>query len=158
MLHHSNLDASYWVEAITTTTYVKARSPHKAIGGHQKEFWSGRKHIMKHLQVCDYDAHAHRLSQTRTKLKFDNIECIFVGYDQNSKAYRLINKETLKLILQRNVVFNEAMWFSIKKLEVAFKNEKTCHKKNTNKSFLTSRNTSLTLIKTSFRKVFHLQK
>jgi hypothetical protein len=48
-----------------------------------------------------------------------------VGYDQNSKAYSLINKETLKLILQCNVVFNEAMWFSMKKLQVALKKEKT---------------------------------
>jgi hypothetical protein len=62
------------------------------------------------------------------------------------------------------VVFDEAMWFSMKKLQVAFKNEKTCHKKNTNKSFLTSRNTSLTLIKDIFPKsvppleIIHLKK
>ncbi len=42
-----------------------------------------------------------------------------MGYDQNSKAYRLINNETLKLILQHSVVFNDAMWFSMKKLQVA---------------------------------------
>ncbi len=52
-----------------------------------------------------------------------------MGYDQNSKAYRLINKETLKLILQCNVVFNKAMWFSMKKLQVAFKNEKNLPQK-----------------------------
>ncbi len=28
------------------------------------------------------------------------------------------------MIFQRNVVFNEVMWFSMKKLEVAFKNQK----------------------------------
>jgi hypothetical protein len=37
MVHHRNLDASYWVEARTTTINLKARSPHKEIGGHQKE-------------------------------------------------------------------------------------------------------------------------
>ncbi len=79
---------------------------------------------MRHLQVCNYDVHAHRLRQKRTKIKFESIKCNFVGYDQNSKAYKLIKKETLKLIFQRNVVFNEVMWFSMKKLEVAFKNQK----------------------------------
>jgi hypothetical protein len=34
MVHHCNLDTSYWVEARTTTTNLKARSPHKEIGGH----------------------------------------------------------------------------------------------------------------------------
>jgi hypothetical protein len=30
-----------------------------------------------------------------------------MGYDQNSKAYRLVNNETSKLMLNHNVVFNE---------------------------------------------------
>jgi transposase InsO family protein len=62
MVHHPNLDASYWAEVGTTIINLKARSPHKESGGHQKQFRSGRKLAMKHMQVCGCDAHAHRLS------------------------------------------------------------------------------------------------
>jgi len=62
---------------------------------------------VKHLQVFNCDTYVHRPNHTRTKLDSKSTKCIFVGYDQNSKVYRLVNKETSKLIFNRDVVFNE---------------------------------------------------
>ena len=41
--------------------------------------------------------------------KFDNhIEkCIFIGYSKESKAYKLYNLLTKKLVISRDVAFNE---------------------------------------------------
>ncbi len=45
-------------------------------------------------------------NQPRIKLDENNTICIFMGYDQNSKRYILINKEILKLIISCDVTFN----------------------------------------------------
>jgi hypothetical protein len=61
-----------------------------------------------HLWVFGYDAYTHKQSQTKTKLNPKSTKCIFVKYNQNdAKAYKLTNLETLKPIINRNVVFNE---------------------------------------------------
>jgi len=41
-----------------------------------------------------------------------------VGYDLNMKVYKLINKETLKLIISHDVVFNENHFGSMNSNEV----------------------------------------
>jgi hypothetical protein len=39
--------------------------------------------------------------------------CIFMGYSPNSKAYKLYNPETKKVIISRDVTFDEGgMWNS----------------------------------------------
>ncbi|KAK1670770.1 hypothetical protein QYE76_058929 [Lolium multiflorum] len=40
------------------------------------------------------------------------VKCIFLGYGSGVKAYRLWNPETKKIVLSRNVVFNEAVMFN----------------------------------------------
>jgi len=41
-----------------------------------------------------------------------------VGYDLNTKVYKLINKETLKLIINHDVVFNENHFGSMNSNEI----------------------------------------
>ena len=35
------------------------------------------------------------------------MQCIFIGYCETSKAYRLYNREIRKLIISRDVIFQE---------------------------------------------------
>jgi hypothetical protein len=52
MFHHHNLESRYWVEVLMTTTYLKARSPHKTIKKTTpEELWNGRKPTVKYLRV-----------------------------------------------------------------------------------------------------------
>ena len=39
------------------------------------------------------------------------VKCIFIGYGSGVKAYRLWNPETKKILLSRNVVFNESVMY-----------------------------------------------
>jgi hypothetical protein len=40
------------------------------------------------------------------------IKCIFLGYGLGVKAYKLWNPETKRILMSRNVVFNEAFMFT----------------------------------------------
>ncbi len=53
--------------------------------------------------------YAQRLDDKRTKLDAKNTKCVFVKYNVDSKAYRLIEESTGKLIISRDVVFNEVV-------------------------------------------------
>lgn len=53
----------------------------------------------------DLEAFAYVPNQKRKKL--DDKLCIFVGYSETSKAYRLLNKENKTIIVSRDVGFIE---------------------------------------------------
>lgn len=46
-------------------------------------------------------------SQDQHKLDGKSEKCIFVGYNAQSKAYKLYNSVSGKVVISRNVVFNE---------------------------------------------------
>nr|XP_025617125.1 uncharacterized protein LOC112709457 [Arachis hypogaea] len=55
--------------------------------------------------------YAHAPDQLRKKLDDKGEKCIFIGYSTNSKAYKFYNPETKKVIISRDVTFDEkAMW------------------------------------------------
>jgi hypothetical protein len=44
------LEPKYWAKLVMLTTYLKARSPHKAVQGIMLEkLWSGRKPLVNYL-------------------------------------------------------------------------------------------------------------
>ncbi|GMJ04996.1 hypothetical protein HRI_004168800 [Hibiscus trionum] len=91
------------------------------------EAWSGKKPGIGHLKIFGCIAYAHIPEQIRKKLDDRGEKCIFIGYDERSKAYRLYNPLTKELIISRDVEFDEAeywIWSSEeKKDEGLFFNE-----------------------------------
>ena len=63
--------------------------------------------MVSHLRVFGCIAYALIDSHNRSKLDEKSTRCIFVGYCTKSKAYRLYNPVGGKVIISRNVVFNE---------------------------------------------------
>ena len=49
----------------------------------------------------------HVDNQVKTKLDYKSKKMIFVGYDQNSKGYKLYNPNERKMMISRDVEFNE---------------------------------------------------
>ena len=45
--------------------------------------------------------------EARSKLDDKSKKFIFIGYDTNSKGYKLYNPDTGKTIISRDVIFNE---------------------------------------------------
>jgi hypothetical protein len=107
MLLSSGLPKLFWGEATKTASYLINRSPASAI--HFKtpeEVWNGRPVDLSNLRVFGCAAFAH---QYEGKLDPRALKCVFLGYGEGVKGYRLWVRETkgYKIIISRNVVFNE---------------------------------------------------
>ncbi len=88
--------------------YIKNRCPTKAFDSKTpQEAWSGKKPNVSHLKVFGCKAFAHVLDEKRTKLESKFMPCVFLGYYEGTKAYRLMCVETKRIIKSRDVVFIE---------------------------------------------------
>ena len=57
------------------------------------------------MRVFDCTAYAY---VDNGKLKPRAIKCIFLGYKSSVKGYKLWNPQTKKVVIRRNVIFNES--------------------------------------------------
>ena len=71
------------------------------------ERWYGKKPDLKHLRVFGCIAYAHVPDKQRQKLDKKTEKLRFVGYSTESKGYRLLNDKTHKVVVRRDVAFNE---------------------------------------------------
>ena len=72
-----------------------------------QEAWSGRKPEIAHLRVFGSIVHVHVLDERRAKLDDKNEKFIFIGYNNNSKGYKLYNPNSGKVVISRDVIFYE---------------------------------------------------
>jgi hypothetical protein len=72
-----------------------------------QEAWSGYKPSVAHLRIFGCVAYAQVLEAKRRKLDDRGEKCIFVGYNEESKAYKLYNPLTNKVVVSRDVIFSE---------------------------------------------------
>ena len=108
MLKAKQMPREFWAEAVATAVYILNRCPTKSVRDKTpEEAWSGRKPSIRHLKVFGCVAYAHVPDQLRKKLDDKGEKCIFIGYSTNSKAYKLYNPETKKIIISRDVKFDE---------------------------------------------------
>lgn len=71
------------------------------------EAWSGRKASVRHLKVFGCICYAQIPKERRYKLDETSEKCIFVGYSSKSKGYRLYSLKNSKIIVRRDVLFDE---------------------------------------------------
>lgn len=107
MLSSSGLEKQFWGEAVKTACYLINRCPSTALEFRTpQELWSGRKPINSHLRVFGCSAYAHiRQDKLQPRAK----KCVFLGYPEGTKGYRLwcIEPGEKGCIISREVVFNE---------------------------------------------------
>lgn len=109
MIHACSLDPAFWVEAISCATHIPNRVPHKALQGITPfKAWAGRKSIVRHFRVFGCPAWARIPPHKRKSLEPKSHPCIFVGYPEGVKAYRLMDPETHEVFIERNVHFEES--------------------------------------------------
>lgn len=108
MLKSKNLPKSFWAEAVACAVYVLNRCPTKSVRDKTpEEAWSERRPSIRHLKIFGCLAYAHVPDQLRKKLDDKGEKCIFIGYSDTSKAYKLYNPETKKIVISRDVIFDE---------------------------------------------------
>ena len=96
----------YWEEAVACVVYVINRSPTKSVMNIVlEEAWSGMSCNVSHLRAFGSVGYAHVPHKIRGILDDKSEKCIFIGYSEQSKAYKLYKIFTKKSIISRDVVF-----------------------------------------------------
>ncbi|KAJ4723526.1 Retrovirus-related Pol polyprotein from transposon TNT 1-94 [Melia azedarach] len=108
MLKSKRLPKEFWAEAVSTAVYLFNRSPTRSVWGKTpQEAWCGRKPGISHLRVFGSVTHVHIPDERRTKLDDKSESFIFIGYDSSSKGYKLYNPNNKKIVISRDVIFDE---------------------------------------------------
>lgn len=102
----------FWPEATMRCIHVLSRSPAAAIDEITlEEAWSGKTPLVNHFRLFGCIAHAHIPKEKRKKLDDKNIKCVLFGLSEESKAYRLYDPVGGKIIISRDILFEEdAEW------------------------------------------------
>ena len=72
-----------------------------------QEAWTSMNHSVSHLKFFGCVAYAHVPDELRRKLDKKGQKCIFVGYSEDTKAYKLYDPVARKVIISRDVQFVE---------------------------------------------------
>jgi hypothetical protein len=116
MLQTKGLSNSFWGDAVATSVYILNRCPTSALDMMTPyEAWYEKKPNVNHFRVFGCVAYVHVVDQKRQKLDPKSESCIFVGYSEQSKAYRLYNPLTNSIVVSRDVIFYEGGVYGHKK-------------------------------------------
>ncbi|KAJ9537516.1 hypothetical protein OSB04_030249 [Centaurea solstitialis] len=108
LLIEKTMPKVFWAEAARWTVHILNRSPTSAVKEKTPQAsWSGIKPSVDHFKVFGCIAHVHVPDKNRTKLEDKSIKCVFVGLSEESKAYKMFNPVTRRVIISRDVKFEE---------------------------------------------------
>ena len=72
-----------------------------------EEFFLGKKPKVSHFQIFGSLTYSHVPSEKRTKLEPTTEKGIFVGYDETVKDFRIYLPSQRKVVVRRDVKFEE---------------------------------------------------
>ena len=114
MLISSGLPQNMWGEAILTSNYLLNKVPRKKDEKTPYEFWKCRARSYQYLRVWGCLAKVAIPTPKKVKIGPKTVDCIFIGYAQNSNAYRFLvydskipNIHKNMIIESRNALFFE---------------------------------------------------
>src|SRR5271168_4193245 len=108
MLHAHNLPYFLWTEAVAYATYLKNRSPTRAIKDFKtpdEVFWKTKPNV-NNLQEFGQKCWVLQQDGKRSKLDPKSRQFIFTGIATGTKGYRYYNSNTRQILTSRNVVFS----------------------------------------------------
>jgi hypothetical protein len=98
----------FWSEAIHVAAHVLNRAPRAGFDWKTPyELLYGRKPEVSHLHV--FGCHAWVLNDNVKKWDKRSRPTVFVGYEYGSKAYKLWDPATRKIVVSTNVKFDETV-------------------------------------------------
>ncbi|GJS04519.1 retrovirus-related pol polyprotein from transposon TNT 1-94 [Tanacetum coccineum] len=108
MLNEQSIPQKFWCNAIDTSTYIINRvSIRRILGKTPYELLRGRKPNLNYFRVFGSKCFILNTKDYLTKFDPKSYEGVFLGYSQNSKAYIILNKQTMKVEESLNVTFDE---------------------------------------------------
>lgn len=108
MMLESNVSPGFWAEAISTANYLRNRCPSSSIDGKTPfELWVGRMPTVNHLRSFGCRAIALNKNPAKGKFEARGRECVFIGYSDVAKAYRVWYPSEKRVEATRDIVFLE---------------------------------------------------
>jgi len=109
MLKAKKRPAAFWGEAVSTAVFILNHTPTKSLKSTTPfEAWHGRKPDVSFLRTFGYVGHVKKTMPNLAKLEDRSTPMVFLGYERGRKAYRLYDPASSKVVVSRDVVFDEA--------------------------------------------------
>ena len=90
MLNSSGAPQNLWGEALLSANYILNKVPHKKTHKTPYELWKGHRPCYKYLRVWGCLAKVMVPKPKKVKIGPKTIDCVFIGYANNSSAYRFL--------------------------------------------------------------------
>lgn len=108
MLSEKRIPKTFWPKAVNWTIHVMNRIPtitvkHMA----PKKAWSISKPSVDHFRVFWCVSYVHIPYRKRTKLEDKSMRYVLLGVNEESKAYRLYDPISIRILISMDVVFEE---------------------------------------------------
>ena len=95
MFHVQNLDKSFWAETVVNTVYTRNHCPTRALYPlHPRKPKAKGGLALPTFMTFGYVSYAMMPDERRGKLDAKDIKCLFLGYCEGTKAYRLVCLQT----------------------------------------------------------------
>ena len=109
MLNEQNIPQKFWCNAVDTSTYILNRVLIRPfLNKTPYELYKGKKPTLGYFRVFGSKCFILNTKDYLTKFDPKSYEGVFLGYSQNSKAYIVLNKETLRVEESLNITFDES--------------------------------------------------
>lgn len=117
MLEEKRVPKKFWTDAITTAVYLQNRitSSSLPINKTPYELWHKRKQDISHFRVFGCLCWYHMQDPSQGKLGSQAREAIHIGYASNHKAYKLYDFSSSKVVILRDVIFEESKVYKMLK-------------------------------------------
>ena len=107
ILNESGLPKSFWSECLQVATYLRNRSPAAGINTTPYQALFGIKPDLTHVKTIGSTCYYKILDNQGDKLSNVGRKGYLVGYQDGSKAYRILDEKSRKIIISRDVTIDE---------------------------------------------------
>jgi hypothetical protein len=113
LLKSMSMPGRYWGEAIRHSVYLQNRLPTRPMGDRTPyEAWNGKRPQLGHVRVFGCTGHVRPNASHLKKLDDRSAPMVYLGVEEGSKAHRMLNPVTNRVVVSRDVVFEEAVKWS----------------------------------------------
>ena len=107
MMKAKGMPVRFWGEAVTTAVFILNRTPTKALKGKTPfEAWHGRKPNVS-FRTYGCVSHVKNTKPHLGKLEDRSTPMVLLSYEEGTTAYRLYDPKRGKVVISRDVVFDE---------------------------------------------------
>ena len=108
MLNQANLPIAFWGQAVLYLTCILNVTPSSSISETTSyEVWKKRKPNLNRYRVFGCRAFVHIQKKDRGPLESRTRKCIFIGFNDGYKGWKVYDPATQKVSISRDVIFDE---------------------------------------------------